>query len=312
MLYLNPNSVKIRKAKREFHSAMLDFVFKRIDRIPNMPKIKKAEAISIDCIFSILLNEKIDEVLIGEPEKLMSLNQKINPLIQSSAHFKRGVEFVFNYDAFTVKNDNGYDAYSLAKSLEIDTCPYCNRNYTNTVVRNKDKKKIARPQFDHYFDKGKNPLLSLSFYNLIPCCSICNSSIKGMKTMNLTDYLHPYLDNNIDDVKFTYKFSAETTNGLEIKVITPNPSKTKNTIEAFAIEEVYNSHSYELFDMIKSRQYFSDKYISILRSNVLKDVLVSKEDLYRIVFGTEYDSESFIRRPFSKFKNDILKELGII
>ena len=36
-----------------------------------------------------------------------------------------------------------------------------------------------RPQFDHWFPKKKYPLLAISFYNLIPCCTYCNSSVKG-------------------------------------------------------------------------------------------------------------------------------------
>jgi len=69
---------------------------------------------------------------------------------------------------------------------------------------------------------------------------------------------------------------------------------------------------YILQPLIKTRQYFSDRYLSILSSNLLKNVIVSREDLYRIVFGTEYDTTNFENRPFSKFKSDILKELGII
>lgn len=35
-------------------------------------------------------------------------------------------------------------------------------------------------QFNHFYDKGTYPYLALSFYNLIPSCSTCNSSkVKG-------------------------------------------------------------------------------------------------------------------------------------
>lgn len=204
-----------------------------------------------------------------------------------------------------------YDAYKLAEDLDVRTCTYCNRNYTNTVISSNGKK-ITRPQFDHYFDKNQNPLLAVSFYNLIPSCSICNSSIKGTHKMTLTDYTHPYLDNALRDIRFTYKYTRKSKNGLQVKVVTPDPSKVKNTVDTFAIEEVYDSHTSELLDLLRTKQYFSDRYLSILKSNLLKDVIVSKEDLYRIVFGTEYDETNFISRPFSKFKSDILKELGII
>ncbi len=309
MLHLFPNSTKIIKAKREFHKGMLDFVLKRID---NIRQINNANTSVIETMFSNLINGHIDDILIGKPEMLVEINNQINPFINFSSDLRIGIEYVFNYNLFSNKSPKRYDAYKLAQSLDVNTCTYCNRNYTSTIIRNSDGKKLIRPQFDHYFDKATNPLLAISFFNLIPCCSICNSSIKGTVKFNLNDFLHPYIDNNIDDIRFTYKYSNQTKNGLKVEIVTPNPSKAKNTVEAFAIEEVYNGHTSELLDLIKTRQYFSDRYLSILSSNLLKDIIVSKEDLYRIVFGTEYDAVHFVNRPFSKFKYDILKELGII
>jgi hypothetical protein len=308
MLYLHPHSAKIIKAKRGFHVGMRDFVLRRIDTIRT---IEKANISQIETFFDLVINDEIDNILIGEPRQLASVNSRINPLIQLNADIKKGIEHVFNYDLFIDKCKSRYDAYDLAESLDINTCTYCNRNYTNTVITRK-KRKITRPEFDHFFDKGTNPLLAISFYNLIPSCSICNSSVKGSIPMSLANHLHPYLDNNIDNIKFSYKYSKDSNNGLRVKVVTTNPSKEKNTVEVFALEEMYNSHTSELLDLIKTKQYFSDRYLSILTSNLLKHVIVSKEDLYRIVFGTEYNAKDFINRPFSKFKSDILKELGII
>jgi hypothetical protein len=42
----------------------------------------------------------------------------------------------------------------LSKELKVDTCPYCNRQYTFTV----DSSKKTRPQFDHFYPK-KNILI---------------------------------------------------------------------------------------------------------------------------------------------------------
>ncbi len=308
MLNISPNTPKIIKAKRAFHLGMLQFLCKRID------KIEKLEGVNIEIVqsfFENLVFDLLDDLLTGKPEKLMEISISLMPFIEASADIKKGVEYVFNYDVFIKKAKKRYDAYELAETLDVRTCTYCNRNYTNTVIT-KNGNKLTRPQFDHYFDKASHPLLAISFYNLIPSCSTCNSSIKGTHKMNLNDYNHPYLDDSLNDIRFTYKYSKETTSGLRIKVKTPAGSKAYNTTAAFAIEEVYNSHTGELLDLIKTRQYFSDKYLTILSSNLLRHVIISKEDLYRMVFGTEYDSINFVNRPFSKFKSDILKELGII
>ena len=72
---------------------------------------------------------------------------------------------IFNYRDFTTKNEK-YDAYHLAKKLDIPTCPYCNRMYTKTVMGEAGEK-IIRPEFDHWFPKSQYPLLAL-FLQLNP------------------------------------------------------------------------------------------------------------------------------------------------
>ncbi len=307
MLFINPNTPKILKARRAFHAGMLDFVFKRIDKMGDLDKFPA----NIKVLFEICVFHLIDDILIGKPDRLIQVSTHLNYFIGLYDDFGKAINYVFNYKEFINKSNNRYNAYKLADSLDVRTCTYCNRNYTNTVI-SKDGDKLARPQFDHYFDKASHPVIAISFYNLIPSCSICNSSIKGTHKMDLTDYMHPFIDDNLNDIRFTYKYTLESKTGLRIKIKTPLASKAYNTVAAFAIEEVYNSHTDQLLDLIKIRQYFSDRYLSILNSNLLQTAIVSKEEVYRIVFGTEYDSTNFINRPLSKFKSDILKELGII
>lgn len=308
MLYLNPNTSKIIKAKRAFHQGMLDFVLQRIDWIESRAKVNNTLVMRI---FENHVFDHLDDILIGKPTNLIQISDYLKPFVGNIPDFKKAIEYVFNYQIFISHAESRFDAYQLAESLDVRTCTYCNRNYTNTVIKDNGKK-LTRPQFDHYFDKASHPILAISFYNLIPSCSICNSSIKGTHKMTLNDYSHPYLDNVLGDIRFTYKYCDKSKTGLKVKVVTPDPSKAKNTVDDFAIEEVYNSHTGELLDLLRTKQYFSDRYLSILKSNLLKDVIVSKEDLYRLVFGTEYNETDFINRPFSKFKSDILKELGII
>lgn len=308
MLYLNPNTPKIIKAKRAFYQGMLPFVLARID------KCYRRSGKSSDVIrrlFHLHVMGILDDILVGEPSRLVSINAYLKPFIDHIPDFKIAIEYVFNYDVFVKRTKTRFDAYQLADLLDIRTCTYCNRNYTNTVIK-ENGKKISRAQFDHYFDKDTHSVLAISFYNLIPSCSICNTSIKGTRKMSLLDYTHPYLDDALDQITFTYKYSHLSKNGLQVKLKVLNPSIAKNTIDAFAIEEMYNSHTIELLDLLKIKQYYSDRYLSILEANLLKHVILSREELYRMVFGTEYHEQNFINRPLSKFKSDILKELGVI
>lgn len=74
----------------------------------------------------------------------------------------------------------GYENYrenklvELSRMLNIKVCPYCNHNFTLYIdILGKTKKK-GLFQFDHFYDKSDYPYLSMSLYNLIPSCSLCN------------------------------------------------------------------------------------------------------------------------------------------
>ena len=310
MIYLDPSSPKTLKAKNEFLVEMRDFVFNRINRYQSGDGPLPRNIVLTDILLHELIFNHVDEILVGLPDRLVALNNKINPFIRSSKDLKSAVEYIFNYDSFCAKTKR-YDSYSLASALDTPTCTYCNINYTNTII-NKNKKKITRPQFDHFFDKANNPLLAISFFNLIPSCAICNSIIKKSVIMYLNVHLHPYIDNGLNEIKFSYKYSNHVPNGVRVKVVTPGGSKSEATAKVFALEEIYNAHTGLLQEILRTKECFSDKYLEILSSNLLEGVVASKEELYRIVFGTEYDQENFVKRPFSKFKSDILKEIGII
>lgn len=307
MLHIDPNSSKIIKAKHEFHKEMSKLLLKRIEKI----KIKRNKKNVKDFIRNNIINN-LDNIIVGKPNTLFILNDRISTLISSSENIRKVVEYIFDYDGWFVnKRKKRYNAYNLAAALDINTCIYCNRNYTNTVIT-ENGEKLSRPQFDHYFDKKTYPLLALSFYNLIPCCSTCNSSLKHSSPFCLTSNIHPYVDNTIDKIKFSYRYDFHSKDGLKIIVTSPTCDRTQNNLEEFAMQEVYNVHTDLLYDLLKTRQAFSDRYLSILENNLLKNVIVSKNDIYRLVFGTEIKEKDFIKRPFSKFKNDILIELGII
>jgi len=216
------------------------------------------------------------------------------------------ISSIFNYDIFTnIKKE--YSAYTLSETLNINTCAYCNRLYTKTVTK---PNKITRPEFDHWFPKSRFPLLALSFYNLIPCCHVCNSSLKGSTNLNLNDYLHPYIDNEIiinNEVKFSYYNKTLNTYGFEMKT---NSMRGKNTVNAFRIKEIYKAHEEEIADLRKIRDIYSDSYLQNLSS--LYKGIMSPEEIYRLAFGVYLEEVEFEKRPLSKMKKDILIELGIL
>jgi len=220
----------------------------------------------------------------------------------------------FNYDQFISKSKS--TGYHLALRLNRNTCTYCNRLYTLTVVKKPLKNnddRIIRPQFDHWYSKKKHPLLALSFFNLIPSCSVCNTQIKLDSKFNLVTHYHPYKDNFID--KFTFSYNQKQIDEYEVKI---NPisydlherGKINTTLEAFKIKEIYNAHSsLELKDLIDLKMKYQKDYLEKLFNGTFNGLYVSEKEMYRLVFGIENESDNYYKRPFSKFKKDIISEL---
>lgn len=86
------------------------------------------------------------------------------------------VKAVFSYDRFGNAIGNQF------KQLPWSVCPYCGCNLIQQFEADPSKPDSTKRswQLDHFFDKATHPLLALSFYNLVPSCSFCNSTaLKG-------------------------------------------------------------------------------------------------------------------------------------
>ncbi|ASO06550.1 hypothetical protein [Arenibacter algicola] len=270
------------------------------------------------------INDNLYEIITGPPDVIKKLNTRFKRLksYSDSKIVSGKIRSIFNYQKFSSKRVRLYDAYDLANNLGVRTCLYCNRMYTITVTKGtKRDEKITRPQFDHFFDQAKNPLLSLSIYNLIPSCTICNSSLKGTKEFNLGSYMHPFIDNYVD--QYNYRFIPHDVasilgrkSNLEVEIEIKTSSlidfgKIKKTSDLFKLSDVMSGHSEELMDLFDIRYKFSQRYFNELFITY-KKLGLSYEEVYRIVFGVHFIEDNFNQRPFSKLKKDILKELNVI
>ena len=287
-----------------------------------------------------LTTSRIREIIVGEPQLLKDFHNDIIPLLGArfsireykaflKAKKKRvrsitesrlvrryarkihALETVFDYDSIiSGKKDV---SYQLAKMLDRSTCTYCNRLYTITVSKNNSPNEgITRPQFDHWYSKKRYPILALSFYNLIPSCSVCNSTVKGDTDFKLSRYYHPYLDSFLKEFKFSYNLESAVDNNVTIKYVAGS-AKAKRTLSEFKIQEIYNAHSLlELKDLIELKGKYSDSYLKTLFEDLFKGLSVHRKDAYRYLFGTEYKDREFHKRPMSKFKKDIIKELRLL
>ncbi len=236
--------------------------------------------------------------------------------------FKNGLFIAFNYEGFRAAKLN-----RLAVILNVKSCLYCNQQYTIAIGRKPNQKgKInlagsdAYLQFDHFFDKSDYPILSMSLYNLIPSCPICNQK-KSKKRYSLN--LHPYLYSLCDRLSFRIKdknalISPLIKNGdlLEIEIDTFGNMELKELIDNLDLKRRYSRHL-DIVQEIEYAQYLEAYYnrnydiISDEIAEAIKRNPIDYEVLNRHLIGFYGHSKDINKRPLSKFCQDIYSQLKI-
>ena len=242
------------------------------------------------------------------------ITTKLKKLHEIAMTYKGDTTFNFMinlYDNFCDKKKE-YNAYDLAQSLQINVCPYCNRNYTFTV---RSKNGSTRPQFDHFYNKATYPILALSFYNLIPSCPTCNSSIKRCKQFLLTTHVHPYIEGFDDKTHFSLHVKNSSfyydEKGFDLNLCSHNTKAQKN-IDDFALQEIYKNHKDIVLELIQKSVMYNESYIDELMKNYEGTLFKNEEDLLRLIFGGYIADEDLSKKPLSKLTKDILEQLEII
>lgn len=267
---------------------------------------------------SYFTDEKLTEILSATPDQFDGLVYDI----ESKGFDKTKLDLAFvgcdksgtkkgttsGYGYFSKKDKSRYTAYDLADNLDVSVCPYCNRNYTFTI--RKFYNEYTRPEFDHFYNKKEYPYLALSFYNLIPSCHICNSTIKGNKDFKFSTHLHPYVDDFDERTQFRiYPMSADYLKdknefNLVVKSIDPFDTRTKQNIKDFALNIQYKEHrDIALETMLRAIIYPDSQLKEFLKNH--PDLFENKEEVEKTVFCAPVKSSEINQRIHTKMINDI-------
>lgn len=229
---------------------------------------------------------------------------------------------IFDYENWflNLDPDGVWGPYQLTKSLGLKVCSYCNRQYTFSL--SKGKNKITRPELDHFLPKNENPLLSLSFFNLIPSCTICNRDCKGKISFSYQTHFSPYEINSKHElIKYdyypkTYLGSIGETDEFRIfvkndgaKLSTELKAKIDGNTKVFELNTLVNEHKDIVQEIIKKRHISNDNYIETLQKT-FPGAKLTLEEAYRLAYGNFYDEKEFNKRPLAKLTKDIAVSIG--
>ncbi|MFF1289405.1 hypothetical protein ACFVXR_20485 [Bacillus thuringiensis] len=196
-------------------------------------------------------------------------------------------------------------------SSEIRVCPYCNRQYITTY--NKDGNLRSTSDLDHFYPKAAFQLYSLTLFNFIPACSICNSRFKKARKLKIL-----YLYEKVIEDPVTFKVKPTTTYNinsligntddfdlvLEVNDNCANSDEIQGHIEMFRLEEVYQSHKDFVQELLYKRKAYSSAYKEMTEK--LLNIELSEVEFNLFLFGITGDDKDLLNKPLSKLKIDIL------
>lgn len=288
----------INEIQENFLSSEYDFAREKF--ISNMNKEK------------IRLYEKDKENFIDNNYKKYRKGLKINKILSNLFSYKKLVD-----------GKDGWDRHKLISSINIDVCPYCNRQYISTYKENNKRKTTA--DLDHFYPKSIYPILALSLYNFIPSCQLCNSRLKLNKDFRLEEHIYPY-EECFDDYGYyftTYPnlkggidYLRAESNQFDLKIECRNMDlnsveKVENSKKTFKLEELYSNHKDYASEIMKKANLYNDDRISIIFDE-FEDLFESREEIIRLIFSNYINKDDLHRRPLSKLTKDICNEFGIM
>ena len=276
-----------------------------------------------------LHDDSDNNILTAKPRKLHTIIIEIDKLYCRKSFNERILSKLFDYEyfkenkvcAFPVKQKKNVKRRSpkrtigrieFFKALNVNTCPYCNRQYINKteITTGHKRDKIIYPALDHYWSKSNYPYLAISIYNLIPCCTFCNSNIKGNIDLDLDRHGHPYENSLHDKIKFIPRFlgvGGFYGNPNELKIIVqPKNKQGEMTAEFFGLEDQYQSHKDYIAEILIKKQAYNEDWAAGLSAALGKTFTV--EEAIRIYYGNYLNEKDINKRPLSKLTMDLLED----
>ena len=229
---------------------------------------------------------------------------------------------LFCYKKFQDGNKN-WGRHKLLFLMEIEVCPYCQRNYISSYEENNSKKTTA--DLDHFYPKSLYPFLALSLYNFIPSCQICNSRFKGNKDARDSLYLY---DKGFDELGIKFRTSEE----VIVKILgeghsdffvkidyenlkdEKNKEKIKNSIRNLGLDKVYEkSHNQYIQNLLYNIEKYPENYLENCVEMFESDVDKKKqlEEYFKDIVKEPYRKRIENGEPLAKLTKDILEEFNI-
>lgn len=261
--------------------------------------------------------DHFDEILVLHPDKFETYRKQYFDLDDNklnSKGWKRGADESFAdaiVKAMRYEDVRKQEIPRYIKKLGIKSCIYCNAQYTATV--HKDKSTIGAYQIDHFKPKSQYPFLCISFFNLQPCCANCNlwksdTPVKfNLYTTDISD-IDPFSFSLTNKSVIDYMLYQDV-NKLEIHLNSTDKELLKNHNTVFRTQELYVNFNDEAEELLWKCKIYNNTYKELLVNQFGKLFPHKKNDIQRLLFGFYNNLSDIHKRPLTKLKQDIVRQL---
>ena len=266
----------------------------------------------------VSLVSDFESLLKASPEKLYEIKTYFDTLTLAEREIIKedfNLKTLYNYFIQGIYDNKKlsikYSSSYLADNLNIFTCPYCNENFTYSFRYKAGVNPVRRTfDWDHIYSKTDYPFLAISFFNLIPCCKVCNF----IKLDQNIDFFNPHLNINVNNSYFFLLNSTGAgfitdTSKLELNlVLTKSKYKEefKNSISTIGLLDRYRTHKEIIKDILNKQRMYPLSYISAISNKIpLTDKPILSQ-LRATLYGNNFNHQYYYKRPFSKLTFDIL------
>lgn len=285
-------------------------------RLVDLRHIKRYGSKEYNFLSILLKGDNLKQLLLISPSKMPVLIRYMSikgiPMIEATnrnqTKFGKDLYEAFNYDGFRSSS-----LVQLAKLMNLKSCPYCNHQYTLYLYNHTSKgnQSLAKFQYDHFFSKVKYPYLSMSLYNLIPSCAICN---QGKSYTDLDVKFNPYVNDVGDEFCFEVAHPESLFTGkkskdeIELKLSAKGVTYKQNDIDVFDdkfnIKAQYARHK-DIVQEIYDKTYLEPYFWNRGNFPFLKDI-----EPMRLLLGTYTGHKDIEKRPMTKFIQDLWEQLS--
>lgn len=246
--------------------------------------------------------------------EVLTHNLDLSKQIQYGANTKKFYEWVSE----RMRYDDVRSSWLLPfiKQLNIKTCCYCNAQYATTFIKGDDS--MASYDLDHYYPQSKYPYLSTSFFNLIPSCGCCNRHKSNQDVFHYPLYVNKHkkmLQFNVEPKSIIQYWLTANPQMLKIDIIDGKdalPGFADDYDRVFHIRKIYTAHIDEVEEILWKSRIYNDSYREQLRQSFSKLFAHESDKFLRLYYGFLIKESDILKRPLSKMKQDIAKQIGLI